>query len=74
MYGKHISKQRTYVRIRSLLGKVPGQSVKELADKLGDNRTAVSGYLRALEDLGYVTSRRVGPAKVYHNARTVEEV
>jgi len=54
-----------------LLDKIPGQSVKEIANELGLNRTYVSGYLQALEDKGFVTSRQVGPARVYH--RTVEK-
>lgn len=62
-----MDKQRTYRKIRTLLEEVPGQSVKELAAKLNENRTFISGYLKALEDLGYVTSRPVGPARVYYN-------
>ncbi len=67
MKSKLMSERKTYDKIRSLLDEVPGQSVKELAAKLGENRTLVSGYLRALEDLGYVTSRPIGPARVYYN-------
>ena len=62
-----MDKQRIYRRIRTLLEEIPGQSVKELANKLNENRTFISGYLKALEDLGYVTSRPVGPARVYYN-------
>lgn len=51
-----------------LLKKDPGQPVKELAKKLEVNRIFLSGYLKALEDQGYVKSKRIGPAKVYFNA------
>ncbi len=64
-----MSEHKTYHRIELLLDEVPGQSVKELSIKLGEHRTIVAGYLRALEDLGYVASRRVGPAKVYSNRK-----
>ena len=68
-----MSKQRKAChKIQVLLEDVPGQSVKELATKLRDNRTAVSGYLQALEDLGYLTSRKVGPARMYYNLRAIE--
>lgn len=36
-----------------------------MAEQLEVNRTFLSGYLRALEDQGYIKSKRVGPAKVY---------
>jgi predicted transcriptional regulator len=62
-----MSKQLIYYKIRALLEEVPGQSVKELAQKIGANRNVMSGYLQALEDLGYLTSRRLGPARLYYN-------
>ena len=55
-------------KIIKLLEEDPGQPVKDLARKLGVNRTYLSGYLKALEDQGYVKSKRIGPAKVYFNA------
>jgi len=48
-----------------LLENDPGQAVKDLAKKLGVNRTFLAGYLKALENQGYVKSKRIGPAKVY---------
>lgn len=53
--------------IRDMLDKTPGQSIRELAIKLKTNRTYLAGYLMALEDYGYVSSRNVGPARVYFN-------
>ena len=58
-------------KIEFALEDMPGQSVKELAGKVGVNRNLLTGYLQALEELGYVTSRKLGPARVYHNADSV---
>ena len=52
-------------KIIKLLENDPGQPVKDLAKKLGVNRTFLAGYLKALENQGYVKSKRIGPAKVY---------
>ena len=54
-------------KIIKLLEADPGQPVKDLAKKLGVNRTFLAGYLRALENQGCVKSKRIGPAKVYFN-------
>jgi predicted transcriptional regulator len=52
-------------KILKLLEISPGQTVKELANRLEVNRTFLSGYLRALEEQGFVKSKEVGPARVY---------
>lgn len=54
-------------KILGLLEKDPGQSVKEMAAQLEVNRTFLSGYLKALEDQGFIKSKKIGPAKVYFN-------
>jgi len=59
-------------RIIKLLEEDPGQPVRDLARKLGVNRTYLAGYLKALEDQGYVRSKRIGPAKVYFNKKRSE--
>ena len=59
-------------KIIKLLEEDPGQPVKDLARKLSVNRTYLAGYLKALEDQGYVKSKRIGPARVYFNAKSVE--
>ena len=59
------------VKIVKLLENDPGQAVKDLAKKLGVNRTFLAGYLKALENQGYVKSKRIGPAKVYFNIKLV---
>lgn len=56
-------------RIIRLLEKDPGQPVQKLARELGVNRTFLAGYLKALENHGELTSKRIGPAKVYFNKR-----
>jgi predicted transcriptional regulator len=53
------------LKLIELLEKDPGQTVKQLAQQLGVNRTFLAGYLKALENQGYVKSKRIGPAKVY---------
>ncbi|MEM2293035.1 MAG: winged helix-turn-helix domain-containing protein [Nitrososphaerota archaeon] len=57
------------IKLIELLEKDPGQTVKQLAEQLGVNRTFLSGYLKALENQGYVRSKKIGPAKVYFNKR-----
>ena len=52
-------------KIIKLLENDPGQPVKDLSRKLGVNRIFLSGYLEALENQGYVKSKKIGPAKVY---------
>lgn len=48
-----------------LLEKDPGQTIKQLTEQLEVNRTFLAGYLQALENQGYVRSKKIGPAKVY---------
>jgi predicted transcriptional regulator len=64
--------EHLFGKIRALLEEVPGQSVKELASKLKVNRTFLAGYLQAMEDKGYVNSRKVGPARMYYNRQKKE--
>lgn len=52
-------------KIIKLLENDPGQAVKDLAKKLGVNRTFLAGYLKALENEGKVKPKKIGPAKVY---------
>jgi predicted transcriptional regulator len=59
-------------KIIKLLENDPGQPVKELAKKLGVNRTFLAGYLKALENQGYVKSKRIGPAKMYFDVKEKE--
>jgi len=60
------------VKIIKLLESDPGQPVKDLAKKLGVNRTSLAGYLKALENQDYVKSKRIGPAKVYFDVKEKE--
>ena len=52
-------------RILELLKRNPGQSIKEIAKQLKVNRSFAAGYLQALEDQGYVKSKKIGPARIY---------
>jgi len=53
--------------ILDLLNGDPGMSVKEIAKRLGLNRTFLSGYLTALENEGRIRSKSIGPARAYFN-------
>jgi predicted transcriptional regulator len=44
-------------KIIKLLENNLGQAVKDLAKKLGVNRTFLAGYLEALENQGYIKSK-----------------
>jgi len=55
-------------KILAILEKTPGQTVKNLAGMLHVNRTFLSGYLEAIENQGLLTSRKIGPARVYFPA------
>jgi len=61
-------------RITELLEEDSGQPVKVLAEKLGVNRTFLAGYLKALEDQGFVKVKKIGPAKVYFKEKRRKEV
>ena len=59
------SQERLYLRLTELLDKNPGQTIKQLAEELDVNRVFLAGYLKALEEQGFVKSKKIGPAKVY---------
>ncbi len=65
MASQVLSKKLLSQAVLRLLTQRPGQSVKELAIALKVNRQFLSGYLTALEESGAVSSRRVGPARIY---------
>jgi len=56
-------------KVIKLLDENPGQTIKELAKHLKINRSFLAGYLKALEEQGYVKSKTIGPAKVYFNKK-----
>jgi predicted transcriptional regulator len=60
-------------KVKKILSKEPGLSIKELAEKLGTNRQFMSGVLKVLEELGDVSHRQVGPARIFYN-RTKRKV
>jgi len=57
-------------KIIKLLEADPGQPVKDLAKKLGVNRTFLAGYLKAMEDQRYIRSKEIGPARIYFKENT----
>lgn len=69
-----VKAQKLTTKIVELLKRQPGQSVKDIAKQMDVNRTFLSGYLSALEEHGYVKSRKIGPAKVYFNEENNEKV
>ena len=54
-------------RVKDILSKTPGLSIKEIAKTLKVSRQYMAGFLRALEEKGDVYSRKVGPARIYFN-------
>ncbi|APH12405.1 hypothetical protein ASJ33_04200 [Dehalococcoides mccartyi] len=53
-------------KVKGILAKEPGLSVKELAERLKANRQYMAGVLKVLEEFGEVTHRQVGPARIYY--------
>ena len=65
MTSKHKERNALSKKIRQLLLKTPGLSVKEIAKASGVNRQFMAGFLRAMEENGEFYSRKVGPARIY---------
>lgn len=61
------SQNKLIPKLIKLLEKDPRQTVKQLAEQFGANRTFLAGYLKALENQGFVRSKKIGSAKVYFN-------
>ena len=54
-------------KIKKLLSKTPGLSVKDIAKASEVNRQFMAGFLFAMEEKGEVYCRKVGPARIYFN-------
>lgn len=52
-------------KVKETIDKELGLSVKELAERLKTNRQFMTGFLAALEEKDEITSRTVGPARIY---------
>lgn len=52
-------------RVKSALKEQQGLSIKDLSEKLKVNRQFMAGVLAVLEESGDVSSRKVGPARIY---------
>ena len=57
-------------QVKKALIKEQGLSVKDLAERLKVNRQFMAGVLAVLEERGDVSSRRVGPARIYFSRET----
>jgi predicted transcriptional regulator len=56
-------------KVKKILLKTPGLSIKEIAKAVDINRQFMAGFLTAMEEKGEVCSRKVGPARIYFNNR-----
>ncbi|MBI2304465.1 MAG: MarR family transcriptional regulator [Chloroflexi bacterium] len=65
MITKGSSKSPITHRVKATLATEPGLSVKDLAERLKVNRQFMAGFLAALEEMGLVMHRQVGPARTY---------
>jgi predicted transcriptional regulator len=54
-------------KVKDILSKMPGLSIKEIARASNVSRQFMAGFLKALEEKGDVYSRKVGPARIYFN-------
>jgi predicted transcriptional regulator len=54
-------------KVKDMLSKTPGLSIKEIARASKVSRQFMAGFLKALEEKGDVYSRKVGPARIYFN-------
>lgn len=73
MATKRTSRATTTQKLKATLAKEPGQTIKDLADRLDVNRQFMAGYLAALEERGEVVSKKVGPARIYFTRHEEEE-
>ena len=55
-------------KVKEILSKEPGLSVKELAERLKTNRQFMAGVLKVLDERREVSFRQVGPARIYYAA------
>jgi len=60
-------------KIKRILAKTPGLSIKEIAKAVDINRQFMAGFLTAMEENGEVCSRKVGPARIYFNNRVKDK-
>jgi predicted transcriptional regulator len=67
MTSKQGERNELFKKIKKLLSKTPGLSVKEIAKASEVNRQFMAGFLLAMEEKGDVYSRKVGPARIYFN-------
>lgn len=67
MTSKKTSEVELSGKVKNILSKTPGLTIKEVAKASKVSRQFMAGFLKALEEKGDVYSRKVGPAKIYFN-------
>ena len=70
MITKGTDKTNLTHKVKEILTKQPGLSVKELAERLTTNRQFMAGVLKVLEERREVSFRQVGPARIYYAVNT----
>ncbi len=53
-------------RVKDILSKEPGLSVKELSERLSKHRQFLDGVITVIEERDEVSCRQVGPARIYY--------
>jgi predicted transcriptional regulator len=61
------TKNSLSIKVKDILSRTPGLSIKEVARASKVSRQFMAGFLKALEEKGDVYSRKVGPARIYFN-------
>ena len=69
MATKRLPDSNLAKQVGAVLAKEPGLSVKDLSERLKVNRQFMAGVLAILEEQGDVSSRKVGPARIYFVAK-----
>lgn len=69
MSADHLLRVDLSEKVKKILQKTPGLSIKEIAKAVDINRQFMAGFLTAMEEKGEICSRKVGPARIYFNNR-----
>jgi predicted transcriptional regulator len=60
-------------KVKRVLLQNPGLSIKEIAKATDVNRQFMAGFLFKMEEKGEVSSRKVGPARIYFSREAVSK-
>jgi len=72
MTTKGPTKTITARKVKAVLAKEPGLTIKDLAGRLDVNRQFMAGFLAALEEQGEISCREAGPARIHFTSGTAE--